>query len=184
MNDSPNREDSDVTPDIQESDPWTKKLDKYASTMRTIALTKAYFHTETGHYYRMLEIKWGLPTVVVPAIFGPLVLMLSLHKECNDVYHVSDYVSSLGFIITGVTSAINGFFRFGNRSALHHMYSAKYSDIVTDIDVELARMKKFRLPADVFSTAIKIRFDNLVFGEPVIPKHIEEHAEKSHFVPS
>jgi hypothetical protein len=69
-------------------------------------------------------------------------------------------------------TVVCGFFKYGERSTLHHMYSAKYSDVITDIASEVIKKKQFRVNADLFVATMRIKYDNLVFGEPVVPLHL------------
>jgi len=143
--------------------------------LHDVVALKSKQHSVAGHYFHKLEICWGIPPVLISAIFAPLVLLAGqLNSEDCDRVSIADYLSTTGFVISGIASAINTFFRFGNRCALHHMYAAKYSDIVTDIQSEMVKKKEYRIAADVFICTMRIKYDNLIFGEPVIPPFVEK----------
>lgn len=166
---------SSETPPDTVSDPWTVSITEFITELKAKANKKSKLHELAGHYFRNMEVRWVLPSILVPTIFGPVVLLISNITYDNDeVVTTADYISTTGFILTSVLTSVSNFYRYGTRSQDHHTYSAKYSDIVTDIESELIKKKKFRTNADVFVTTMKMKFDNLVFGEPVIPLHISK----------
>ena len=181
LNDSP----SSSSEEYAIADPWTSKINRFLIKLEQDASIKRDLHDLSGHHFRKLEIRWSLPSVAIPSIFAPLTLLVGLidPNRNNDSPQASEYVATLGFILTAICNSVDNFFRFGNRSARHHLYSAKYSDIVTDIQSEIVKKAKFRINADVFLTAMKMKYDNLVFGEPVIPKSIELAFNPSHLEP-
>jgi len=56
----------------------------------------------------------------------------------------------------------------------HFNFSARYADIVSDIELELVKSRDFRVQLDVFSTRVHMSVDNLSNTEPVLPKNILE----------
>ena len=54
----------------------------------------------------------------------------------------------------------------------HFNYSARYTDVVSDIESELVKSRKFRIQLDVYSTRIHMITDNLANSEPVLPRYI------------
>lgn len=165
---------SSETPPDAVSDPWTSSINEYVIDIKNLSSKKSKQHELSGHYFRKMEIRWVLPSILVPTVFGPIVLLIgNIEKDSDDMVTITDYVSTTGFILTSVLNSISNFYRYGNRSQDHYMYSAKYSDIVTDIEAELIKKKKYRTNADVFVTTVKMRLDHLTFGEPVIPSDIK-----------
>jgi len=164
-----------ITPSTpRQSEPWNTKMTAYINNIKHACIEKGRQHELAGHHYRSLEVRWGIPTIVTPAVFGPLVLLINAANtgaECG-VITIADYVSTTGFILSAFFTSIFGFFEHGRRSNKHHMYSSKYADVTTDIDAELVKKRTFRLDAGVFITTMKMKFDNLRFGEPTIPQHI------------
>jgi len=168
------RSDTSETPSPRVTDPWSKKIDGFMQTLRAEAVKKRDDHALAGHHFRKLEIRWRLPSVLTPAVLAPIILLVGMAtSDSCDTITPTDYISTVGFALTAFFTSINNFFRYGNLSAKHHLFSAKYSDIVTDIDAEVIKQRKFRMSADVFLTIMKMKYDNLVFGEPVVPRFIE-----------
>jgi len=158
------------------SDPWSRKISEYVYSIKAASQALDKEHSLAGHHYRKLEIRWGLPGVILPSFFGPFSLLL-MAAETEDTrtgsVNLSDYVSSLGFILTAISTSVFTFFQFGMLSQNHHLYSGKYLDIVTDIDAEMIKKPQFRTSADVFITIIKMKFDHLGAGAPTIPLWIQ-----------
>lgn len=157
------------------TDPWTDKIQKHIEKLRNDSAKKSEEHSLAGHHFRKLEIRWRLPSIVIPLAFSPLVLMVGYldDKSCGEA-GLSDYVAALGLLLTSIFTGVSGFFTYGNRSSTHHTYSAQYNSIVTDIEAEIIKKPKFRISADLFVTTMKMKYDNLVFGEPVVPLSIEK----------
>lgn len=160
---------------------WTPEIYEYISFLKNEATKKTDTHAIAGHYFRNLEIVWGLPSIIVPIVFSPIVILTSVitDEKCVNSINISDYISTFGLVLTGVLTSVCGFFKYGNRSIQHHLFSAKYNDIITDLDVEIVKHDSFRTNADLFVTTMKMKYDNLVFGEPVVPKSIESNYSKS-----
>ena len=162
-----------VTPESTKTESWTSKISDYVTNIRDECILKQIQHEACGHHYRNLELILTLPLILIPSLSGPLVLLLaSITKDNCDTITTTDYFATFALILTSIFSNLISFFKFGTRSTKHFMYSSKYSDICTDIEAEIVKAKKYRLNATVFITTIKMKFDNMVFGEPVIPVNI------------
>ena len=173
---SKNSKNSDTpTPPPRLSDPWSSEIEGYVSKVRCNSDKKSSKHGEAGHHFRSLEIRWSLPAALIPALCAPIVTLIRYTVDEEDgKVSAADYMSTFGFILTTIFAGVSSYFRYSYRSAVHHSYSARYMDIVTDIDTELVKRKEFRTSADVFITTIKMKYDSMVFGEPVIPKFIDK----------
>lgn len=164
--------------DIPEHRHWNAGIMKYLESLRLTAKFKEDAHEASGHHFRKLDIRWGLPSVLVPAVFAPFVLITgyATNDTCNTTTW-TDYVASIGLLCTSIFTGIAGYYQHGTRSAMHYMYSGKYADIITDIDAELIKETTYRMDANVFLTTMKMKYSNLVFGEPVIPPFIKEQIQ-------
>lgn len=161
------------TPPSPTTDPWSNKIEDYVKKMRDKCLIKMDQHDRCSNHYKKRDVMTRLPTLILPSIFAPLVLLMANEEDpCakSDHIQISSYLSTSGFILTGIFTGIHNFFRYDHRVNKHNRFSAKYSDLITDIETELIKKKKYRIPADVFVTTIKMKFDTFVFHEPVISK--------------
>ena len=163
-------DESSVTPESTKTEAWTSKISDYVKHVRDECVLKQKQHEACGHYFRNLELLLTLPLILIPSLSGPLVILIATITDDNcAILTTTDYFATGAFILTSIFSNLTSFFKFGTRSTMHFMYSSKYSDMCTDIEAEIIKTKKYRINASVFITTIKMKFDNLVFGEPVIP---------------
>lgn len=166
--------DDSPTPSPQLTDPWSSKIQSYMDKIKKESKDLQIQHEKACHYFRKMEIRWGIPAIIVPLICSPVVLSLNyIWAESCDGYSPGQFVSAFGLLLSSVASGINGFFKFGSRSSIHNMFSSKYSDIITDIDSEMIKKKQFRISADVFVAIIKMKFDSLVASQPIIPMFLQ-----------
>lgn len=152
---------------------WHSELMLYMQNIKRIASEKSAQHDSAGHYFHELDVRWGLPSVLIPAVLAPIIILVGLNTgDTCDTLTATDYVSTSGFVLTSFVTSINGYFRYGSRSTTHHLYASKYTNIITDIDAELIKSPAARMDGNVFLTTVKMKYDNLVFGEPVVPAHL------------
>ena len=165
--------------DYRETDPWTKKISRYATELKSDAAHLSELHEKAGHHFSKLRKLWGVPPIVISAIWSPLVLLVAqaTGDSCATI-GISDYIATGGFILTNLFAGVNYFYQFGPQSQEHFAYSANYMDLVTDIDAEMIKGKQFRTPADVFITSMKMKYDQLIKSEPVIPDWIASSNSK------
>ena len=109
-----------------------------------------------------------MPLVVVPVIMSPV----SLLRESS--LPAAKYVNAGAFLITGVISGVYSFFKIGEKMTNHFNFSVRYSDVASDVELELVKGREFRTQLDVFATRIHMIVDNLSNTEPVLPKGIVE----------
>jgi hypothetical protein len=147
---------------------WSDKNESYMKHLITICKNKSSQHEQAGYLFKSKNTKWGLPLVLLPTIMSPISILLESNEE------VSKYTNACAFLATGVIGGIYSFFKFGEKMTNHFNFSARYADIVTDIELELVKSMEFRVQFDVFSTRVHMSVDNLSNTEPVLPKNILE----------
>ena len=174
-------DDDSRTPPPELSEPWSHTVTNYVKKVRAEMLHKHQLHEKCGEYFRIMEVRWGLPTMLIPGVLGPISLLTtSLTKEdCSKITY-SDYITTFGFVLTTCVTGIYNFYQFGSRSTEHYVYAARYSEVISEIDVELSKKKQYRTSSAVFVTAMTMKNDNLVFGEPAIPSHIHISIPTAH----
>jgi hypothetical protein len=84
------------------------------------------------------------------------------------------YVNAGAFLVTGLIGGVYSFFKFGEKMTNHFNFSARYSDVASDVELELVKGREFRTQLDVFAARIHMIVDNLSNTEPVLPKGIAE----------
>ena len=78
-------------------------------------------------------------------------------KEVPVVIHIE----TVALLLSAFCSAVLSFFDFAAKSERHFAYAARYADLVTDIEQELAKEAQFRQQVDTFSLRIKMTYDSL-----------------------
>ena len=109
-----------------------------------------------------------MPLVLVPVIMSPVYLLLESSVP------TAKYVNASAFLVTGLIGGVYSFFKFGEKMTNHFNFSARYSDVASDVELELVKCREFRTQLDVFATRIHMIVDNLSNTEPVLPKGIAE----------
>ncbi len=105
---------------------WGGDIQSFIVDIRNKCDEASENHEKAGNDARRRYIRFALPGSILPLITAPIV---SLFKDS----YWSVYLATISLILTGVFNGVNSFFNYGSKSEQHHSYSAKYSDISTDI---------------------------------------------------
>jgi hypothetical protein len=142
---------------------WNSRLETYIKHMRDVADSRSQLHEKAGYHFKKRNNWFGLPSVLVPLIMAPASLML----ESANIASLP-FVNACGFMLTGIFTGVYSFFKYGEKMERHFAFSARYADIVTDIESELIKERKHRIPADVMTIKIKMSLNYLNNTAPVI----------------
>lgn len=151
---------------IRVEEKWSPRNEMYMRNMINLCKTKAKQHEEAGYSFKKKNTYWGLPLVILPVIMSPVSLLMDEESE------TSKFINAGAFLATGVIGGVYSFFKFGEKMTNHFNFSARYADVVSDIELELVKGRDFRTQLDVFSTRVHMLVDNLSNTEPVLPKGI------------
>jgi hypothetical protein len=149
----------DIPRNIRIDENWTDKNESLALEWQKKSEIASVAHNKSGLKNKFKHVITGLPAVLIPAIFAPLSVAL------EGVPGV-EYVSMAGFIATGVFGGINGFFNYSNKHQKHMDFSARYGDVVSDVQYELSMQRPFRIAPDRFLMKIQMKLDNLSANAP------------------
>ena len=158
-----------------QNDDWASEIVTHLELLEKRANSMDKMHDMASKYFRRKEVMFGLPPVVLAAVMAPITLMVSAatHDTC-DVVTLSDYVSTMGFTAIAFFSSVAGFFRYGVRSEKHGAFSARYSDVASDIGNTLIKRRLLRQNSEVVLENVKLRLDFLTNLEPSVPEKIEK----------
>ena len=150
--------------------PWSRRIEEYLSHLASICKRNRELHSASYHYYRRWGNIWGIPPIIIPLIFSPLIPVVKSRwgGSCEET-DISDLLTLIGFIATSVTSGVSSYFGFNALATLHEVYSAKYSELHTDVEAMFLPPKKFRQSPEVFLASLRIKYDHLVSAAPNIP---------------
>lgn len=145
---------------------WSDVNEEYLRSIMHECNIKADKHERAGYSFKSKNTYWGLPLVLLPTIMSPISILIENNTE------TSKYVNALAFLTTGVIGGVYSFFKFGEKMSDHFNISTRYTDVKTDIELELVKKREFRMQLDVFITRIHMVIDNLSNNEPILPLNI------------
>lgn len=143
-------------------EPWTEDIEKLVKSWREDAMKEVQKHQEEGDRVKRRHNYLGLPPILLPLAMTALSPFLDLDSTTGKM------VTSGFFLISGLSSALYKWLDLGQLYEAHYSFSARYNDIVSTIDAELARQKNFRRSADAFVTEIKVKMEGLNRDAPNI----------------
>ena len=118
-------------------------------------------HKSSGYKKKKMYTYLGLPTTVIPAIMSPISIKFENYKAMT-------FITPLMFLISGVLGGVMSFFNPKSSMEEHFRFESKYFDLITDIETELSKKPKFRVPSDVFNSKIQLKMDHLAQTAPII----------------
>jgi len=136
--------------------------DQNEKTLREIledAIKNKEAHYKTAKKKKFYHRVFGFPAIALPLIYSPL---SAFFRETPGV----DIATVIILILSGLFSATHQFFDFSKKSQQHFHYEGLYSDLATDIKVELSISRRRRIPAIRFLTKIEGKYDHLVKTAP------------------
>jgi len=160
------------TPDIENqchnrdiSNEWTDELESLITRWKDQVEKLAYVHQEAGYVVKTRFYRFAIPSILVPFVMTFVSQIIPQDGELQRVLNGAMFMATSGF------SAFLTFFTYGQLYEQHFQYSVRYNEVVTRIESELARRRKFRTPSDVFITEIKGKIEALNDNSPEMPGH-------------
>lgn len=150
-------EDEDVP--SQPEEPWDTPQENLIGRWRDASDSLAAAHEGRAAVCKRKSVWYGLPGLMIPTLMAPLSTVL---KDSEWIA----YVETAAFMTTAAASAMVQFFDFSGKAEKHFAFAARYADLVTDIDQELAKPRRFRQQVDTFSLKIKMMYDALNRAAP------------------
>ena len=149
-------------------EPWSSRIEDLFGDMTEELKDKIKKHDQSGYYYRGLDARWGYPSVVLAGVMVPISTLLD---SCDDDTTIK-VLNAAAYATIALLAGTAQYFSYGKKSQKHFDISARYSDILTDIRMELVKHAQFRISADTFLQKIQMRIDGLNASAPIIPQHI------------
>lgn len=143
----------------RDEEPWDTPTEDLIKEWRESCSSLAAAHEQSARTCKRKHVWYGLPSLMIPMVMTPLSAAL------KDQDWIS-YFEMTAFMCTAVTTAMVQFFNFSGKSERHFSFSARYADLVTDIDQELAKPRHFRQQVDTFSLKVKMTYDALNNSAP------------------
>lgn len=157
----------------QTEEPWGHRIENYLMEVLKTCDEKSGLHDDAGYHFKAKKVQWGLPMIIVPALFSPLSLMIGWNRgDTCDQITLADYITAFGFMLTAFFTAVHGFFDYGVKYQVHFNHSYMFGSISSKIKSEMVKHRKFRRQADVFMLEIEKELDYALRSEPILPKSI------------
>lgn len=112
---------------------WSNRNEEYLRNIIYECNKKADQHERAGYLFKAKNTYWGLPLVLLPTIMSPISILIENNED------VSKYINAFAFLTTGVIGGVYSFFKFGEKMSEHFNMSARYTDVKTDIELELVK---------------------------------------------
>ena len=154
--------------------PWNTQIEEFMNDWKAMCVLKSNLHSKAGYIFKKKNTYWGLPSVLIPISMAPISVMMGYNDCDSSSLTWQTIFNSSAFLLSGLFSGVYSFFKFGEKMEQFFNFSSRYYDVVTEIEAELIKERKFRLPADVFIIRIKMLVDNLSKNEPVLPQKLNK----------
>lgn len=143
-------------------EPWTDETEKLVRRWAQQMEALSELHDNAGYIVKMRYYRIAIPSILVPFVMGFVSQILPEGRQ-------STITDGAMFMITSGLAGLQTLFNYGQLYEQHFSYSASYSNIVSRIESELSRHRKFRTPSDVFITELKCTINNLNETAPELP---------------
>lgn len=157
---------------VRFDEPWTTKSEIYLKDIMKNCRNLANIHENSGYHLRRKNNIFGIPSTIIPIIMSPITSVFG-------DYEYIKYINMVAFLITGILTAFNNYYKFSNEMEQHFQFSNKYTVIYNEIDLELSKKKKYRVDVDVFTDRIKNNYDHLLSTAPIIPEKYNIYYQKN-----
>lgn len=140
---------------------WTQETEGLITKWRDEALTTGDAHDKAGKRCKSRHTFWGLPAALIPVIFAPIAAAVD-----RDQLWWFKYAEAATLLFSGACSVMINFFSYSAKAEQHFAYAARYADLITDIETELAKAAAHRQPVSVFLVRAQMMLDALNRGGP------------------
>ena len=144
-----------------EEEPWSDRIETYIWDKQKEARFKSKEQLIEGGKNKKLYYILALPIGIIPLImtFAVPLLEPGTNKE---------WIPQFFFMFTSILGFIAGFMNYGEKYGTNYAFSKDYQIIVSMIQLEMSRKKKYRRNADVFMNEIRLRMEFLNQESPNI----------------
>jgi hypothetical protein len=101
---------------------------------------------------------FGIPTMLIPIVLGGVHSIVPCHSLAY----------GLSMMAAGLFSGVNLFFNFGKKEQSHFDFMNKFEGLSNEIQAELCKPKRHRIPCDVYLEKIKQQYGALLSQSPML----------------
>lgn len=147
--------------DTRGEEKWSEKLEVLASDWRDACTHNSKRHDLAGYKARMKHLILGLPAPIATIVTGAV---SALWESPDARYFI---VPVMG--VTSILGLVHTYLNMGGKAQRHWDFAARYGGIVSKIDMQMVRGRKFRSPADAFMAETRVEVGNLNANAPQLP---------------
>ena len=137
---------------------WTHENQKYFIRIIEKCKISSRSHGVKGRRYKKTYQIVSIPLISLP------IIMSSLSAQLTEYI----FISSLFMLVIGLMNTITAFLNHGGKSQKHLEYESRYSELGSDINIELIKKKRFRVAFDLFLEKTRARFSSLNRMAPLL----------------
>ena len=138
---------------------YCEKNEAYLQKIRQECDCAFNMHDVAAKNNRSKHVFYSTPVIILPILCGALGPLIPSEYS---------YLSSVFLSLTGIGNGLLQFRNYSKKFQQHSEFAAKYSELGMDIQSELIRSKKHRLPFDVFLLKITTKYNHLNRTAPMI----------------
>jgi hypothetical protein len=152
----------ETTPTSSEDDPerremlWRSRAEDLVNSVRDDARVHSAKHEKAAWKARKLYQLFGLPTVIIP-----------LAGSVAAQYMPEAAITAM-MLASGICAGVNTFLNYGSKAQAHFEYSARWAELASVIEFEMAKGRADRTAADVFLERLRNRTSSLRAAEPPV----------------
>eukprot|EP00965_Chrysotila_dentata_P044970 1493995-Pleurochrysis_carterae.AAC.2 len=139
--------------------PWLEDAEDLLKRIRRGAQEASQLLLVKARLLKKLHHRYAIPSILIPLAMTPVTAALGEYEWLK-------YVQMCAFITSGCSGALATFMNHGSISERCYHFSSRYSDLVMEIDQELALPRRFREASDTFMIRIKLMYMSLNRAAP------------------
>ena len=147
------------------SSPWSKDIVTHLEKDMAYCFKKATEHNQAAIISKKMDIYTRLPSIIIPAIMGSIILIVPDTDENGDIT-LNNILSTIGLVLTSMLTILCSFYEFQKHYYQHDIYENRYKERYQIIRAELTKDKEYRQNAEVFLVNNRDKLDYIRKGEP------------------
>ena len=152
----------ETTPTSSQDDPdrremlWRSRAEELVLRTQVDANEAAATHGKAARKARLMYQSLGLPTVLIP-LAGSVAAQFLPEAAVTTM-----------MVASGLCAGVNAFLDYGAKSQRHFEYNARWMELASSIEFEMAKGRADRCAADVFLERLRNRTAALRAAEPAV----------------
>ena len=135
---------------------WRSRVEELVINTRKDAKAQGAKHESAAKRARVLYQLFGLPTVLIPLVGSAA------------AQYLPEAAVTTMMVTSGLCAGVNAFLNYGAKSQSHFEYNARWLELASSIDFEMAKSRADRCAADVFLERLRNRTAALRAAEPPV----------------